>query len=488
MRAPDAIRGHHLVRVGTVWFQNIRKMLSHFRFWIVLNSIVSLGLVLFVCLSTNWVVKSIDSEDRALVNAYSDDLQDINNLNIELHRYNTDTLAYILIGDQTLLPKIETRTETLKHMMEHIEESHPSDYEGMDMFHRLQAKFAERDNFIRSMIEIRESGADVNDIARRIYIEGRPITTKLQEILDAYTTRRFSFLEKSRDHIDRENAIERNLLSVIQITSLAIGLLLAVTLGKILSSFYRKSKSEADIRREALAIAAHDLKNPIANILGSLEIIRSTSMQTSRDKDAQLMDIIERAAQSMRQLVYDYLEDGKLEAGKLIPRIETIAVGELVANVLQSMRPTADQHGTLIVSDLLVPPGQRVVCDPQMLMQVFSNLVGNALKFSPRGSIVVLRVESGLSGLQFSVIDSGPGIPNEMRRFVFEKYWQQKSSRKGSGLGLSIAKGIVEAHSGQIWVDQNENGVGSRFSFSLPDGRLEQLQDGSFGDQSGPRV
>lgn len=461
------------VKIGRM-IQKIRRLLSEFRFWLILNSTVSLALILIVCLSTNSIVESIDSEDRALVDSYSDDLQDLNNLNIELHRYNTDTMAFMLIGDRSLLPRMESRMALLHRMVAHIEATHPEDQEGRELLNRLDNQFAERDNFVHTMIALRESGADINGLARRIYVEGRPITQRLQNTLDTYTDRRFSFLQKSRDDINRENQRERKQLTIIQLVSLAIGILMTVTLGKVLTMLYRRSKHEAEVRREALAIAAHDLKNPISNILGSLELIRSPLGRHSL-QDRQVTEIIERAANNMKQLVHDYLEIGKIEAGKHQPQLEMMSVGELIANVIQTMNPLAEQKGHRLVSQLRVLPGEIVVCDPQMLMQVFSNLIGNSLKFSPMGSTIVVQVSRSEQGLQFSVIDNGPGIPEAHRSSVFEKYWQLKNRNRhqGSGLGLSIAKGIVEAHSGKIWVEENANGKGAQFSFTIPVSKLD---------------
>lgn len=447
-------------------FRKLRQLASKFEFWIILNCVASLGLVLFVSITTNFVVESIDTEDRVLVDAYSDDLRDVNNLNVELHQFNTETLAFILIGDQALLPKIENRMVTLRRMLNHIKENHPRDLIGFDILLAIEGKFEERDAFVHSMIKLRESGIDINDLARRVYVEGRPLSYALQDLVDKYVSRRFAALNKSRMQIDQENESERRQLIWIQFISVFVGLFLALTLGKVLMVLHRKAKTEAELRKRALNIAAHDLKNPISNILGSIELLR-TSLDGAKH-DEQLTQIIERAANNMKQLVHNYLEVGRLESGKWTPSFEWIAVGELMATVTQTMKPLADQQGILLVNEVLLPLGHRVKCDPQMLLQVFSNLIGNALKFSPPESIISLRVDSTEKGIEFSVTDDGPGIPIHLRAQVFEVYFQGDKKAKGSGLGLSIAKGIIEAHNGHIWADSNGN-HGAKMTFVLPD-------------------
>jgi signal transduction histidine kinase len=113
-------------------------------------------------------------------------------------------------------------------------------------------------------------------------------------------------------------------------------------------------------------------------------------------------------------------------------------------------------------------PSLQVMGDSERIMQVLSNLVGNALKFVPRGGSIVLQCAAKDSEAVFSVTDTGPGIPREDLEKLFEKFWQRRrTDKRGVGLGLSIARGIVEAHGGRIWADSTV-GLGSTFSFTIP--------------------
>jgi signal transduction histidine kinase len=109
-----------------------------------------------------------------------------------------------------------------------------------------------------------------------------------------------------------------------------------------------------------------------------------------------------------------------------------------------------------------------VIADAARINQVLSNLVGNAVKFTPRDGLITISAEQVDGEVRFAVIDTGPGIPAEQLPHIFGRFWQAKSSdRRGIGLGLAIAKGIVEAHSGRIWVESSV-GLGSTFYFTLP--------------------
>jgi signal transduction histidine kinase len=109
-----------------------------------------------------------------------------------------------------------------------------------------------------------------------------------------------------------------------------------------------------------------------------------------------------------------------------------------------------------------------VLCERDLLLRVFSNLIGNAIKFTPTGGAISVSAETLSGQVHFSVKDSGPGIPADHLAHIFDRYWQQKDSdRRGSGLGLYIAKGIVEAHGGRIWAE-SKLGEGSTMHFALP--------------------
>jgi signal transduction histidine kinase len=169
----------------------------------------------------------------------------------------------------------------------------------------------------------------------------------------------------------------------------------------------------------------------------------------------------------MKRLVGDLTDVTSLEAGQLAVATSPNDGRELVQETLESFRPLAAEKGIMLEGQVGDVP-LLLMCDRGRILQVLANLVGNALKFTPVGG----RVYAGATRLGddvcFSVTDSGPGIPENLLESVFERFWQAaKDDRRGLGLGLYIAKSLVEAHGGRIWVE-SRLGEGSTFFLRLP--------------------
>jgi len=235
-------------------------------------------------------------------------------------------------------------------------------------------------------------------------------------------------------------------------------------------------------REEMLAVVAHDLRNPLNLVMMTTRLFADT--EPSGEKRDQLLAVIERAAQRMNRLIEDLLEVVRQESGPMRLDVGEVSVASLIAQTAEMFQSTAIEKGiSLRVEEC--PPGLTVWGDSERIMQVMSNLVGNALKFVPRGGSVVLKCERRGAEAVFGVTDSGPGIASEDLERLFEKFWQRRhADRRGVGLGLAIARGIVEAHGGRIWAESSV-GTGSTFFFSLPAvaepssvaGKNEQLAD-----------
>ena len=170
----------------------------------------------------------------------------------------------------------------------------------------------------------------------------------------------------------------------------------------------------------------------------------------------------------MHRLIRDLLDVAAIEAGRLSIERQREDVGGIVQRVLTMFERDAAARG--IVLDSRVAAGLPPVCaDAERVLQVLTNLVGNATKFTPAGGRVTVSVDADGDAVLFRVSDTGPGIPREHLAHLFELYWhaQRNARSRGSGYGLAIANGIVVAHGGRIWVDSTL-GVGSTFSFTIP--------------------
>ncbi len=223
-------------------------------------------------------------------------------------------------------------------------------------------------------------------------------------------------------------------------------------------------------RDATLAVVAHDLRNPLAVIQIRTQIIlQQRAAETDRRAESRkAVDAIHRSAEEMSRLIDDLLDVSSIEAEHLAVERILLPASSIVRDAVETFQIQASEKSLRLASEL--PAGDRfdIECDPARVHQVFGNLIGNAIKFTPPGGSITIRAEPRAGEAYFSVTDTGRGIPAADLPHVFDRFWQaQKTARMGTGLGLSISKGIVEALGGRIWAD-SQVGVGSTFHFTLP--------------------
>jgi PAS domain S-box-containing protein len=229
---------------------------------------------------------------------------------------------------------------------------------------------------------------------------------------------------------------------------------------------YRKAQTAIRVREEILAIVSHDLRNLLSQTLMGAAFLEEL---TGDERLLGTIGIVRRSAERMNRLVGDLLDFASVSGGRLAIQRRTTTARALVREALALLEPVASESAMEVHADG-VSDDVEVECDPGRILQVLSNLIGNAIKFSPPRSKIAVRVEARPGELRFSVADSGQGISREAQPHVFDRYWRAPgASAPGSGLGLAISKGIVEAHGARIWVE-SELGVGSTFFFTLPVG------------------
>ncbi|HYU54127.1 MAG TPA: PAS domain-containing sensor histidine kinase [Gemmatimonadaceae bacterium] len=218
------------------------------------------------------------------------------------------------------------------------------------------------------------------------------------------------------------------------------------------------------VRDDVLAVVAHDLRSPVHTILGAAGVVEIIRDGEAHDRNVQ---IIQRAARRMERLISDLLDVASIESGTLSVRSAPVDLTLLVSEVLELLEGQSRERSIKLSSE--VDPGIPVIMgDHDRLMQVLSNLLGNAIKFTPEGGNIRVRASRKDDRVLVSVADSGIGISPTDLPHVFDRFWKADgSSAKGAGLGLSIASGIVEAHGGKIWAE-SELGVGTTMTFTLP--------------------
>jgi PAS domain S-box-containing protein len=223
------------------------------------------------------------------------------------------------------------------------------------------------------------------------------------------------------------------------------------------------------MKDEFVSTVSHELRTPLTSLRAALGLVASGSLAGKPDKEKQMLDIAVNNSDRLTQLVNDILDLERIEAGKLLMHC-------LDCDVQLLLRRAADQmalsSSRLDVRLEVAPTKERVWADPDRILQTLTNLIGNAIKFSPRGSVVRLFATPAEKGfIRLSVCDEGRGIPKDKKDVIFERFQQVDASDSrtmgGTGLGLAICRSIVVQHGGRIWVE-SQIGRGSCFHFTLP--------------------
>ncbi len=238
---------------------------------------------------------------------------------------------------------------------------------------------------------------------------------------------------------------------------------------------YAEAQESVRAREDLLAIVSHDLRNPLGVVLASSALLLKSSLPPEppgkEGRARRQVEAIERAGNRMNRLIRDLLDFAAIQAGHLSVSSHPREVGMLIREILDALEPLAAAKSIKLVDGGAEESGLQISCDHDRVIQLFSNVVGNAVKFTPEGGMVTLRAEPDGSMVRFAVADTGPGISTDELPYVFDRYYQaRRRNRDGIGLGLSIARGIVEAHGGRIWVESPtaNPGAGSTFFFTLP--------------------
>lgn len=222
------------------------------------------------------------------------------------------------------------------------------------------------------------------------------------------------------------------------------------------------------MRDEFLSIVAHDLSNPLNTVrMSAINVLRARpggEIEMAR-KAAGMIGV---AVEQMNVLLRDLSDVAAIDSGQLRIRKEESDLDEVMTTTAALLSPLCAEKGISFSCDAKAP-SLRLLCDPNRVQQLLGNLVGNAIKFTPRGGRVTVDAAPSGAEVRFSVADTGPGIPAEVSEHVFERYWRgrERDYTKGVGLGLFIAKGIVDAHGGRIWLE-SVLGRGTTFYFTLP--------------------
>ncbi|HKT78899.1 MAG TPA: ATP-binding protein [Vicinamibacterales bacterium] len=237
---------------------------------------------------------------------------------------------------------------------------------------------------------------------------------------------------------------------------------------------YEEARRASQLKDEFLATLSHELRTPLNAILGYARMLRSGLLDGA--KQARGIEILERNAASLTQIVEDVLDVSRIISGKLTLHTQPLDLASILAQGVATVQPAADAKGVRIHADI-DPDAAQIMGDPDRLQQVIWNLLSNAVKFTPSGERIWVRLERASGQVEIAVIDTGVGISPAFLPHVFERFRQADSriSRQhgGLGLGLAISRHIVEMHGGTIEAHSDGPDKGSTFVVRLPSARRE---------------
>jgi signal transduction histidine kinase len=235
-------------------------------------------------------------------------------------------------------------------------------------------------------------------------------------------------------------------------------------------SLERARRVEHDTNRlkdELIAVVSHDLRTPLTSILGYIDLLREGDAGELNEQQLAFLDIVGRNSQKLLRLVNDLLFISRVEEHRVALDLNDVDVAELAEHAVAAARASAQQSGVQLHAAVAGPA--RAVVDRERIEDLLDNLVSNAVKFTPDGGRVDVRVTRGGDGVELDVTDTGIGIPLADQPHLFERFFRSTNSTgvQGAGLGLAIVKAIVDAHGGRIRVESAE-GRGTTFHVVLP--------------------
>ncbi|MHB8872562.1 MAG: ATP-binding protein [Myxococcaceae bacterium] len=378
--------------------------------------------------------------------------------------------GYLVSGDAEALSRVRESERALEGVLGELQRR-VATAEGQRLLTRAEQAATGYRQTLNRTIGSGTAGASRAEVNRAFEEDLLPMRRALDDAIDAFVAHKEHLLDEGFRQARREEARAIGFAMAALVAGAAASGLLAWTLVRRLGASFEmerasneRAKRALATRDEVLGIVAHDLRNPLNAISMKAGLWRKKAESPDTRAAAAA---IEGLAMRTEYLIKDLLDATTIEVGRLAVNRAPCAVEGLVRETIELFESAAAQKGV----ELRVPetePGWGVLADRVRIVQVLSNLVGNALKFTPAGGRVTLVAARRGDQVRFEVSDTGRGIPREQLPHVFERFWKADSDgRRGAGLGLYIARGIIEAHGAHLQLE-SEPGRGSAFSFMLP--------------------
>jgi signal transduction histidine kinase len=378
--------------------------------------------------------------------------------------------AYLITGDATLLTTLRRHDREFDQSLVALRDGSlsASELALLDEVEWLSHRFRRA----RAEILSHRSGGDGDsNLSQRFETELMPSSNALGQSLDRLVAHKEEALDRAYVAAMRAGAALAGWMYAGLVAVTLVGAGLALHFARVLSLSYRKEREARAAAQQAIkareglmGIVAHDLRNPLNAIALKAALLSQHALPEAAHRHAESM---QRTTRTMANLINRLLDVSTLEAGQFSVTPAACAVASVLGETMETFGELAASKQ--IQLEVSVDPSNIVIsADRERILQVLSNLVGNGLKVTPAGGRIGIRVQQGARMAHFSVWDTGPGIPPDACEHIFSRCWTRAvSGAKGTGLGLFIAKGIVDAHGGSIWVE-SPPGEGAKFAFTVP--------------------
>ena len=494
-------------------FGSIRKKLA---IWIGITVI----LLLIIAISNSIYINNIEETYEKIETDIVPGTIALVEMKENVEKLKAYTLGYILRGDvekngKTVKEWINETELTLSNTaIAHVEYDMSRDVEEQHKAEELEKKTDQLAIVSNKIVEMKDNGAEVKELLDAMNKAYKPLYFPLVEQLDQHLIVHKIELADAGNFLDRQiaetNTISISLTLFALVLSIVVGFFISRSIiqpvkklsnanfeiekgnfkvrvdiktgdeleelgnafNKSTEALERMDKEHKQLehaKTEFLSITSHELRSPMTPMKAQLQMLEEGYFGKLNEKQKQSLDIVLRNTNRLDNIVVDFLEISRIEAARLKFRFKKADLAVNVKRLVEEMKGWMPEKKIEIVAKIGEVPTIEV--DPDRVMQVLRNLINNAKKFSPVNSKIIVAV--GLKGkwIQFSVKDQGIGIAKERQASVFEPFFQEEQTmyRKhgGTGLGLTICKGIVESQGGRIWIE-SEKGKGATFSFTIP--------------------
>jgi len=412
--------------------------------------------------SINAMTRSADQVATELAT----DISSLDQLRLDAERLVSTSRAYLLSGDDAH----KTRFRTLELQFESTLDRLSSERAETSTVEHAARAYVDA---VRQAAEQRLLTNDPKAIAEVFDHELTPKRAAFERELEATAGHERADIARARARARRLASRTQLTVAVSSVLALALGIGLSVLFTRTLTRQLRKideataaARTAATSREELVNIVSHDLRNPIHTIVLGVSLLRQTTPKGGSEE--RTVDRIANAAARVTRLIEDLSDRASIEKGEFALRRDRHDAVAIVRDAIELFQSIAAEQGIALRSE--TSGSIAIYVDRDRILQVFSNLIGNALRFVEPGGAVTVRVAASDRETRFAVVDTGSGIPSDQVPHVFERHYQGERRSEGTlGLGLYICRLLVEQHHGRIGVD-SAPGSGSTFWFTLPAG------------------